>query len=196
MASARYHWKTALQQKLDPKKLVFIDETGTATNMARARGRCRRGARLIGRVPHGHWKTTTLVAGLRIDTVTAPFVIDRAMNGRIFRTYVERCLVPTLAPGDMVIMDNLAAHKVAGVRQQSRRPVPSCSTCRPTRPISIRSSSSSPSSKHYCVKPPNEPSRRYGRLSDVSSTISLPTSVPIISPMPDMARSKWKLFSG
>ena len=117
VASARYHWKTALQQKLDPKKLVFIDETGTATNMARARGRCRRGARLIGRVPHGHWKTTTLVAGLRIDTVTAPFVIDRAMNGRIFRTYVERCLVPTLAPGDIVIMDNLAAHKVAGVRQ-------------------------------------------------------------------------------
>ena len=117
MASARYHWKTALQQKLDPKKLVFIDETGTAANMARVRGRCRRGARLIGRVPHGHWKTTTLVAGLRIDTVTAPFVIDRAMNGRIFRTYVERCLVPTLAPGDIVIMDNLAAHKVAGVRQ-------------------------------------------------------------------------------
>src|SRR5215813_13746103 len=76
-ASARHHWKTALQQKLDPKKLVFIDETGTATNIARAR--CRRGARLIGRVPHGHWKTTILVAGVRIDTVTAPFVIDRAM---------------------------------------------------------------------------------------------------------------------
>ncbi len=85
--------------------------------MARRRGRCRRGSRLIGRVPHGHWKTTTLVAGLRVDSVTAPFVIAQAMNGRIFRTYVERCLVPTLAPGDIVIMDNLAAHKVAGVRQ-------------------------------------------------------------------------------
>ena len=72
---------------------------------------------MIGRLPHGHWKTTTLVAGLRIDTVTAPFVTDRAMNGRIFCTYVARCLVPTLAPGDIVIMDNLAAHKVAGVRQ-------------------------------------------------------------------------------
>src|SRR5262252_4725146 len=95
----------------------FIDETGTATNMARPRGRCQRGARLIGRVPHGHWKTTTLVAGLRIDAVTAPFVIDRAMNGRIFRTYVERCLAPTLSPGDIVIMDNLPAHKVAGVRE-------------------------------------------------------------------------------
>jgi transposase len=117
VASARQLWKTERQRQLDPKKLVFIDETGTTTNMARQRGRCRRGARLIGRVPYGHWKTTTLVAGLRIDAVTAPFVIDRAMNGRIFRTYVERCLVPTLAPGDVVIMDNLRAHKVAGVRE-------------------------------------------------------------------------------
>ena len=117
MASARQEWKTELQPRLDPQKLVFIDETGTATNMARQRGRCRRGARLIGRVPHGHWKTTPLVAGLRVDTVTAPFVIDQAMSGQIFRTYVERCLVPTLAPGDIVIMDNLPAHKVFGVRQ-------------------------------------------------------------------------------
>ncbi len=96
---------------------MFIDETGTATNMARRHGRCRRGSRLIGRVPHGHWKTTTFVAGLRVDAVTAPFVIDRAMNGEIFRTYIERCLVPTLTPGDIVIMDNLPAHKVAGVRE-------------------------------------------------------------------------------
>ena len=117
VASARQLWKTEQQRQLDPKKLVFIDETGTTTNMARLRGRCRRGVRLIGRVPHGHWKTTTLVAGLRVDAVTAPFVIDRAMNGQIFRTYVERCLVPTLAPGDVVIMDNLRAHKVAGVRE-------------------------------------------------------------------------------
>ena len=117
VASARRLWKSELQQRFDPEKLVFIDATGTATNMARQRGRCRRGARLIGRVPHGHWKTTTLVAGLRSDAVTAPFVIDQAMNGRIFRTYVKRCLVPTLAPGDIVIMDNLRAHKLAGVRE-------------------------------------------------------------------------------
>lgn len=117
MASARHLWKSDLQQRLDPEKLVFIDETGTTTNMARRRGRCRRGARLIGRVPHGHWKTTTLVAGLRVDAVTAPFVIDRAMTGHIFRTYLEHCLVPTLAAGDIVIMDNLRAHKVAGVRE-------------------------------------------------------------------------------
>ena len=115
MAAARLVWKN-LQPWLDPRHLVFLDETGTATNMARRRGRCRRGSRLIGRLPHGHWKTTTFVAGLRVDGVTAPFVIDRAMNGEIFRTYVERCLVPALSPGDIVIMDNLPAHKVAGVR--------------------------------------------------------------------------------
>lgn len=115
MAAARLVWQS-LRPRLDPRRLVFIDETGTATNMARRRGRCRRGSRLIGRVPHGHWKTTTFVAGLRVNAVTAPFVIDRAMTGEIFRAYVKRCLVPTLSPGDIVIMDNLPAHKVAGVR--------------------------------------------------------------------------------
>lgn len=117
VAAARLVWQS-LQPRLDPRRLVFIDETGTATNMARLRGRCRRGSRLIGRVPHGigNWKTTTFVAGLRVDAVTAPFVIDRAMNGEIFRAYVKRCLVPTLSSGDIVIMDDLPAHKVAGVR--------------------------------------------------------------------------------
>jgi transposase len=114
--AARLAWQAA-QPALDPARLVFIDETATATNMARTRGRARRGARLIGRVPHGHWKTTTFVAGLRQDGITAPFVIDRAMSGDIFLTYVEHCLAPTLAPGDIVVLDNLGAHKVAGVRQ-------------------------------------------------------------------------------
>jgi transposase len=117
VVAGRQHWKGELQPQLDPQKLVFIDETGTSTNMARQRGRGPRGARLIGRVPHGHWKVTTFVAGLRSDAVTAPFVIDQPMNGPIFRAYVERCLVPTLAPGDIVVMDNLAAHKVSGVRE-------------------------------------------------------------------------------
>jgi transposase len=115
VAEARADWKTA-QRSLDPARLVFIDETGTATDMAPLRGWRRRGERLIGKVPHGHWKTTTFVAGLRCDGIAAPFVIDCPMNGTIFRTYVERCLVPELEPGDIVIMDNLAAHKVAGIR--------------------------------------------------------------------------------
>lgn len=116
MAAARARWK-ADQPSFDPSRLVFIDETGTATNMARRRGRCRRGERLIGRVPHGHWKTTTFVAGLRHDAITAPMVIDRPMNGVIFKAYIERMLAPTLAPGDIVVMDNLSSHKVDGVRQ-------------------------------------------------------------------------------
>lgn len=85
--------------------------------MARLRGRAKRGQRVIGRVPWGHWKTVTFVAALRRDEITAPFVIDRPMNAVIFIEYVRRCLVPTLSPGDIVVMDNLAAHKVEQVRQ-------------------------------------------------------------------------------
>jgi transposase len=86
--------------------------------MGRLYGRCPRGQRLVDKVPHGHWKTTTFLAGLRRDGIAAPFVVDCPMNGSIFLTYVERCLVPTLAPGDIVVMDNLPAHKVAGVRER------------------------------------------------------------------------------
>lgn len=84
--------------------------------MSRRRGRARRGQRVIGKVPHGHWKTTTLVGALRVTGISAPLVVDGAMNGGVFRAYVEQQLVPTLRPGDTVIMDNLPAHKVAGVR--------------------------------------------------------------------------------
>jgi transposase len=116
VALARSSWRAA-QPALDPRKLVFIDETGTATDMAPLRGRCRRGERLIGRVPHGHWKTTTFVAALRCGALDAPFVVDCPMNGNIFKTYVEQVLAPTLSQGDIVIMDNLASHKVAGIRE-------------------------------------------------------------------------------
>ncbi len=85
--------------------------------MARRHGRFQRGLRLIGRVPHGHWKTTTFVAALRCDGITAPFVVDCPMNGLIFRTYVERVLAPTLKPGDRVILDNLGSHKGNEVRR-------------------------------------------------------------------------------
>jgi transposase len=116
VAAARALWKER-QKQLDPGRLVFIDETGTSTNMARQRGRCPRGQRLIGKVPHGHWKITTFVAALRCDAVTAPFVIDEPMNGEIFAVYLERCLVPTLRPNDIVVMDNLPVHKSDNVRR-------------------------------------------------------------------------------
>ena len=116
VAEARVAWRLA-QPSLDPAKLVFIDETGTNTAMVRTRGRGLCGQRVVGRVPYGHWKTLTFVAGLRAGALTAPFVIDRPMNGTIFQVYLRQCLVPTLSPGDIVVMDNLPAHKLAAVRQ-------------------------------------------------------------------------------
>jgi len=97
--------------RLEPGRLVFLDETGTTTKMTRLRGRCLKGQRLRSKAPFGHWKTQTFVAGLRSDGLTAPFVVDQPMNRRIFDAYVETQLAPALKPGDIVIMDNLAAHK-------------------------------------------------------------------------------------
>jgi len=115
VAAARQAWR-ADQPGLDPQKLVFIDETGCATNMARRYGRAPKGQRLKGRVPHGHWKITTFTAGLRVDRLTAPMVLDGPMNADWFKAYVEQILVPTLSPGDIVIMDNLSSHKGEEVR--------------------------------------------------------------------------------
>lgn len=95
---------------------MFIDETGTSTKMARRCGRARRGERCRAPVPHGHWKTTTFVGALRLEGMTAPMVLDGAMHGAAFLAYVEQVLVPTLSPGDIVVMDNLPAHKPAAVR--------------------------------------------------------------------------------
>lgn len=105
------------QLDLDPSTLVFIDETGASTKMARRHGRAPRGQRLRSSVPHGHWKTTTFVGGLRLSGITAPMVLDGPMTGGWFVAYVEQILVPTLRPGDIVVLDNLAAHKNAAVRR-------------------------------------------------------------------------------
>lgn len=105
------------QAGLDPSRLVFIDETWVKTNLTRPRGRAVRGQRLIAKVPHGHWKTTTFLAALRSSGLTAPLVVDGAINGQIFLAYVRQQLAPTLSPGDLVVLDNLSAHKVAGVRE-------------------------------------------------------------------------------
>lgn len=102
---------------LDPARLVFIDETAVSTNMVRLRGRAARGVRLIGRVPLGHWETITFVGALRHNKMTAPMMIKGAMSGEMFLAYVEQCLVPTLKRGDVVVMDNFAAHKVPGIRE-------------------------------------------------------------------------------
>jgi transposase len=104
------------QPDLDPKRLVFIDETWASTAMARTHGRAPRGERLRMGVPFGHWKTTTLVAGLRLSGIVAPMVLDGPINRVSFEAYVAHVLVPELKPGDIVLMDNLASHKAPAVR--------------------------------------------------------------------------------
>ena len=110
----------AWQHRLDPKRLVFIDETWAKTNMTRVRGWAPRGHKLVARVPHGHWRTLTFLAALRHDRIDAPCVLDGPVNGRSFLAWVEQFLVPTLKPGDIVVMDNLGSHKGEGVRRAIR----------------------------------------------------------------------------
>ena len=102
---------------MSPGHLVFIDETGATTNMARRYGHSPRGKRLDGPIPHGHWKSTTFVGGLTTRGFIAPYVLDGAMNGTIFKAWVEQMLAPALRPGDIVVMDNLSSHRKAGVRE-------------------------------------------------------------------------------
>lgn len=108
------------QIDLHPERLVFIDKTWTATNMARTHGRCRKGERLRMAVPHGHRKTTTMVAGLRTSGMVAPMVVDGPINGDWFEACVAQILVPDLRPGDIVTMDNLSSHKCTALRERAR----------------------------------------------------------------------------
>src|SRR5262247_3289170 len=115
-ARARRRWMRE-QGMFDPARLVFVDETAANTKMVRLSGRCPRGERLIGRVPQGHWKTITFVAALRRNGMRAPCTVDGSMNGARFLAYVEQCLAPILKRKDIVMIDNLPAHKAAGIRE-------------------------------------------------------------------------------
>ena len=119
VARFRARWR-AHQHRLDPKRLIFIDETWIKTNMTRTCGWAARGQRLTAHVPHGHWKTLTFLAGLRHDRIVAPFVLDGPINGDAFTAWVGQCLAPTLARGDVVIADNLGSHKGLTARQLIR----------------------------------------------------------------------------
>jgi len=116
VAQARRRWIRE-QGLLDPARLVFVDETGVNTHMVRLYGHASRGERLVDHVPFGNWETITFVAALRHDKMVAPMVVDGPMNGELFLAYVKHCLVPTLKPNDIVVMDHLRAHKVAGVAE-------------------------------------------------------------------------------
>ncbi len=115
MAKHRKRWRV-WQRFMDPASFVFLDETGAATNMVRRHGWGPKGERLVDAAPHGHWKTTTFVAGLRSTGIIAPLVLDGPMTGDVFLAYVRQFLAPALSPGDVVVMDNLSAHKVVGVQ--------------------------------------------------------------------------------
>lgn len=119
MAKRRLRWQ-ARQASIDPKRLVFIDETWAKTNMAPLRGWGPRGQRLIGKAPHGRWHTLTFLAALRDDRIDAPCLFDGPINGQKFLAYVEQFLVPTLQPGDIVVLDNLGSHKGKAVRKAIR----------------------------------------------------------------------------
>jgi transposase len=119
IARRREQWKK-YQGRLNPARLVFIDETWAKTNMAPLRGWCLKGQRLHAKVPYGHWKTMTFLAALRHDRIDAPCVLDQPINGDSFVDYVEQFLVPTLSAGDVVIMDNLSSHKRPEVRSAIR----------------------------------------------------------------------------
>lgn len=116
MALQRRQWQ-AWQGRLDVGSLVFVDETGADTKMVRTHGRAPRGQRCVGPRPYGHWRTTTLLAGLRAQAVSAPVVLDGPIDGASFLAWVEQFLCPTLGKGDLVIADNLPSHKVAGVEE-------------------------------------------------------------------------------
>ena len=119
VARRRARWR-ARQASVDPKRLVFIDETWAKTNMAPLRGWGPRGQRLIGKAPHGRWRTLTFIAALRLGRIEAPCVFNGPINGQKFLAYIERFLVPTLEPGDIVVLDNLGSHKAKAVRQAIR----------------------------------------------------------------------------
>jgi transposase len=116
VAQKRAQWKQD-QTQIDPERVVFIDETWAKTNMTRTYGRSELGTRLIERVPAGRWETTTFLGALRANGFVAPLTVDGPINGPLFLAWVEQHLAPTLSAGDLVIMDNLSSHKVAGVRE-------------------------------------------------------------------------------
>jgi transposase len=119
VARRRVQWRK-YQRRLDPSRLVFIDETWAKTNMTRTHGRALRGQRLVAKAAHGRWRTLTFLAALRRDRIDAPCVIDGPINGESFLAYVEQVLIPALKPGDIVIIDNLGSHKGKAVRRAIR----------------------------------------------------------------------------
>ena len=161
---------------------MFIDETWASTNMARRYGRAPRGQRLRAGVPHGHWKTTTFVAGLRLTGLVAPFVLDGPINRDAFEVYAEKVLVPELSPGDVVVMDNLSSHKGPNVRALIEKAGAILLYLPPYSPDFNPIENAFAKLKALLRKAPSGPSRAFGRRSAGSSKPSPHPSAPTTSP--------------
>jgi transposase len=189
IARRRRRWRS-WQAHLDPRRLVFIDETWIKTSMAPLRGWGPKGDRVRGLVPRGHWRTLTFLGALRCDQLAAPCVFDGPINGECFRAYVEQQLVPLLKPGDIVIMEISAATSRLHSAPSSGPPAQGSGTCRPTHPTSIRSSRLSPRSNTGCVPLKSEPSKMPGDTSAAWSKPSTPPNATTTSLTPDTLPSK------
>ena len=178
---------------MDPARCVFLDETGTATDLARRYGRSPSDRRLIAAIPHGHWRTTTFIAGLRQTGVIAPLVLDGPLTGRAFRAYVEQFLAPALAPGDVVVLDNLSAHKVDGVRQAITAASASILYLPPYSP-DLNPIEQLFAKLKALLRPPREPETNSGRPSAACSRPCPRANASTTSATADMVLSKMKML--
>jgi transposase len=189
IAEAREEWRSS-QPDLNPERLVFLDETGAKTNMVRLYGRAPRGQRLFAPVPYGHWMTTTFVAALRHDEITAPCVFDGPMNRSSFLTYVEHFLAPTLRQGDIVVMDNLASHKVKGVKEAIEQAGATVRYLPAYSPDLNPIEQAFRNSRLRCEKPRHEHSTPSSRPSRMPSTPSPPNNAQTTSQIQAIAANR------
>ena len=189
IARRRAWWKRH-QLKIDPARLVFIDETWAKTNMTRTHGWWRRGSPLRAQVPHGHWRTMTFLAALRHDRIAAPCVIDGPINGESFRAYVEQVLVPTLQPGDIVVMDNLGSHKGIAIRRAIRAVDARLVFLPPYSPDLNPIEQVFAKLKSCSARPRSARSKAFGGASAVCSSTSHHKNAPTISATQAMLQSK------
>jgi transposase len=191
--AARENWLDG-QDDLDPERLIFIDESGLSTKMARLRGWAPKGERCRAAIPHGHWKTTTFVSGFTLAGFVAPMLLDGPMDGESFLAWVEQMLAPTLRPDDIVVMDNLAAHKVAGVRQAIEACGAELRYLPPYSPDFNPIENAFAKFKAQCASPLREPSMHSNEPPPMRCNSSNPTNAPIASLTPDTAWIKRNLL--